>query len=87
MFKPSWATFSSTTGKLSGTPTAANVGSYKDIEIAVNNGLHAAVSRMFSIQVAAGRHLEHSAGDEHAAAAPPPSTGALTISGAPPVYR
>ena len=25
-YKPSWATFDSTTGKLSGTPTAANVG-------------------------------------------------------------
>ncbi len=26
--KPSWATFSTTTGKLSGTPTSANVGEY-----------------------------------------------------------
>ena len=31
VYKPSWATFSSTTGKLSGTPTAANVGKYSNI--------------------------------------------------------
>jgi hypothetical protein len=49
--KPSWATFSSTTGKLSGTPTSANVGKYSNIGIAVNDGINAAVLSSFSITV------------------------------------
>lgn len=76
--KPSWASFSGTTGKLSGTPTAANAGSYKDIEIAVNDGVSSAILRTFSIQVTAATGSS--------TPAPPPTTtgGALTISGTPP---
>ena len=51
VYKPSWATFSATTGKLSGTPTAANVGKYGNIGIAVNDGINAAVLSSFSITV------------------------------------
>jgi len=36
--RPSWATFSTTTGQLTGTPTAANVGSYANITISVSDG-------------------------------------------------
>ena len=53
VYKPSWATFSATTGKLSGTPTAANVGKYGNIGIAVNDGINAAVLSSFSITVQA----------------------------------
>jgi hypothetical protein len=41
--KPAWATFSSTTGKLSGTPSAANVGKYSNIVIAVYDGIGSAM--------------------------------------------
>ncbi|HEY0684288.1 MAG TPA: putative Ig domain-containing protein [Steroidobacter sp.] len=35
---PSWATFSTTTGRLSGTPSAANAGTYSNIIISVSDG-------------------------------------------------
>jgi hypothetical protein len=55
---PSWATFSTTTGRLSGTPTAANVGSYANIIITVSDGTAQASLPAFSIavnQIATGR--------------------------------
>jgi hypothetical protein len=36
--RPSWLTFSSATGVLSGTPTTANVGTYSNIQIRVSDG-------------------------------------------------
>jgi hypothetical protein len=36
--KPAWAAFSATTGALTGTPTASNVGSYPNITISVSDG-------------------------------------------------
>jgi hypothetical protein len=36
--RPSWATFSSSTGQLTGTPTAAHAGTYANIEIRVSDG-------------------------------------------------
>src|SRR2546422_133120 len=41
--KPSWATFSSSTGQLSGTPAAANVGTYSNIVISVSEDPSSAV--------------------------------------------
>ncbi len=40
--KPSWATFNSSTGRLSGTPTAADAGSYPGIVITVSDGTDSA---------------------------------------------
>ena len=37
--RPSWATFSTTTGQLSGTPAAANIGTYSNITIRVSDGI------------------------------------------------
>lgn len=51
--RPVWATFSSATGKLSGTPTAANVGSYANIVISVSDGKASAALAPFTITVAA----------------------------------
>lgn len=51
--KPSWATFNSTTGKLSGTPAAADVGAYKGIELAVTDGNAVTPLPAFTITVAA----------------------------------
>lgn len=51
--KPSWATFSTTNGRLSGTPSAANVGSYTGITIKVSDGKLTAALAAFSINVTA----------------------------------
>jgi hypothetical protein len=48
---PSWASFASSTGQLSGTPTAANVGSFWNIVISVSDGSRAASLPAFAIQV------------------------------------
>jgi hypothetical protein len=51
--KPSWAAFSVTTGKLSGTPTAANVGTTTNIRISVSDGKLSAALPAFSLAVTA----------------------------------
>ena len=49
--RPSWASFSTSTGRLSGTPTAANIGTFSNIVISVNDGTASAALPAFSIQV------------------------------------
>jgi hypothetical protein len=49
--RPSWASFSTTTGRLSGTPTSANIGTFSNIVISVNDGQVSAALPAFSIQV------------------------------------
>jgi len=49
--KPSWASFSATTGRLSGTPAAANVGTSARITISVSDGVASASLASFTIQV------------------------------------
>lgn len=49
---PSWASFNSSTGKLSGTPQAGNAGTYANIVISVNDGRASASLPAFSITVA-----------------------------------
>jgi hypothetical protein len=51
--KPSWATFSTATGKLYGTPTTAQVGSYGSIAIKVSDGKVSASLPAFAINVTA----------------------------------
>jgi len=70
--QPSWATFSSSNGQLSGTPTAANVGTYSSIVIAVSDGYRTATLPAFSVSVSA------------AAAPVPAPTPPPVISGTPP---
>ena len=52
--KPGWLNFNHTTGQLSGTPTAANVGQYTHIGITVSDGYHQAALTSFSITVNSG---------------------------------
>lgn len=52
--RPSWATFSSATGKLTGTPTAAHVGTYANIEIRVSDGRTSRGLPLFTITVTGG---------------------------------
>jgi len=50
--KPAWAAFDAASGMLSGTPIAANVGTYAQISISVSDGVAAASLAPFSISVA-----------------------------------
>jgi len=49
--RPAWASFSSSTGRLSGTPPSASVGEYVDIRISVSDGRATATLAPFSISV------------------------------------
>ena len=49
--RPSWATFSPTTGRLSGTPTASQTGTYGNIVISVTDGKVTRSLSAFSISV------------------------------------
>ena len=51
--KPSWAVFSTTTGRLSGTPSSANLGTFSNIVIRVSDGSASASLPAFSITVRA----------------------------------
>jgi hypothetical protein len=48
---PGWATINSATGRIAGTPTAANVGTYGNIRVSVSDGALTASLSAFSIQV------------------------------------
>jgi len=65
---PSWATFNTSSGQLSGTPSAGSVGTYPNIVIAASDGRTSAVLPAFTVHVLAS-----------AVSIPPP-----TISGVPP---
>jgi hypothetical protein len=66
--KPVWATFSPTTGLLSGTPTTTQTGTYSGIAISVTDGTRSAALPAFSIAVAASS----------AGTGPPSGTATLT---------
>ena len=70
---PPWATFSTSSGQLSGTPSATDVGPYSNIVIAVSDGYRTATLPAFTVQVLSGT-----------TSPPPPPPPAPTISGTPP---
>ena len=49
--QPAWAKFDATTGTLSGTPAAANVGTYAQVSITVSDGVSSASLAPFSVKV------------------------------------
>lgn len=49
--RPAWASFSASTGRLSGTPSSAAVGEYTDIRISVSDGSASATLAPFAITV------------------------------------
>lgn len=51
--KPNWATFNTSTGKLSGTPDADDVGSHEEIQISVSDGESTVSLAQFAINVVA----------------------------------
>jgi len=58
---PSWATFSAQTGRISGTPTSAQVGSYGDITVTVSDGKASTTVGPFTITVSAVANASGSA--------------------------
>jgi hypothetical protein len=68
---PTWATFTSATGQLSGTPTTANIGTSSNIIISVSDGTATTALPAFAVQVVA-------------APTTPPVNRPPTISGTPP---
>jgi Putative Ig domain len=52
--KPSWLVFNTSSGRLSATPTAANIGTYNNIVIRVSDGSSTASLPAFSIRVGSG---------------------------------
>jgi hypothetical protein len=51
--KPAWAGFNTTNGRLSGTPAAADVGTYQNIVISASNSVGTTSLSAFSIEVVA----------------------------------
>lgn len=49
--RPSWATFNTSTGQLTGTPSASHVGAYSNVTISVSDGRATASLAAFSITV------------------------------------
>jgi hypothetical protein len=49
--KPAWATFNTATGRLSGTPSASDVGTYSNISISVSDGAASTALSPFAIAV------------------------------------
>jgi hypothetical protein len=70
--KPSWATFSTQNGNLSGTPTSSNVGTTANVTITVSDGKTSTSMTPFSIAVNS---------------APPASTGTVTLDWTPPTQN
>ena len=70
---PKWATFDTTSGLLTGTPTSSDVGSYQSITISVADGKAVAQLTPFTITVTAP------------SAPPPPTNSPPTITGTPAV--
>ncbi len=73
--KPSWASFDSKTGKLSGTPGAGDVRVYQNIQMAVTDGTSWATLFPFSITVAP------------ASASTPASSSTVSLSWTPPTQN
>ncbi|HNR23495.1 MAG TPA: putative Ig domain-containing protein [Steroidobacteraceae bacterium] len=70
--RPAWATFSSSTGRLSGTPSVAGV--TQGVRIAVTDGTNSVSLPAFNLTVSAGT-------------APPPVVGSATLNWQPPTER
>lgn len=71
--RPAWATFSTSTGRLSGTPSSSHVGTFSNIRISVSDGVNTTSLPVFSITVRSGSTA--------------PSTGAATLHWTPPTQN
>ena len=81
--KPSWATFDTKYGHLYGVPTAANVGTYKNIVISASDGVSNASLPAFSITVT-GPGSSSGSGSSGGSTT---TTGAATVNWHPPTQN
>jgi Putative Ig domain len=81
---PTWATFSSSTGQLTGTPGTASIGTYANIVIAVSDGRRTATLSPFTVQVLATAGAPAPPPPVIPPPAPPPPVPPPVISGTPP---
>ena len=68
--KPAWASFSTSSGRLNGTPATSNVGNFANIVISVSDGRASASLPAFAINVQAPANraptiTRHAAGQRH----------------------
>jgi hypothetical protein len=75
--KPAWASFSASTGQLSGVPAATNAGAFPGITISVSDGKTSTALASFSITVTT----------PSAGAAPTAGTGSVSLSWMPPTQN
>lgn len=75
--KPAWAQFNVATGVLSGTPDAADVGSYPDIVIAVSDGKATAILQSFTLEVSAASVVGGNGGGNGSGSSSPNGTARL----------
>jgi hypothetical protein len=80
--RPAWATFSSSTGQLTGTPTS--VGTYASIVIAASDGTTTATLSPFTVQVLAAAGASAPPPPAPPPPTPPPPAPAPVLSGTPP---
>ncbi len=82
--KPAWAAFDGATGRLSGAPAAANVGTYSNIVITAYDGYYHASLPAFSIVVQPAAATPAPAPAPQPTSPPPVTTGSATLSWVPP---
>jgi nitrite reductase/ring-hydroxylating ferredoxin subunit len=80
---PSWASFSTATGALTGTPSSAQAGTYSNIMISVSDGTTSVALAAFTITVQAPSTTAPTTSGTPATTAQAPFTTAPTISGTP----
>jgi hypothetical protein len=71
--KPAWATFNSATGRLYGTPSASNIGTYRWVQVAASCGGYTSWLSAYTITVSASSTT--------------PTTGSVTVSWMPPTQN
>jgi hypothetical protein len=85
--KPSWASFNSTTGLLSGTPTALNVGTYSNIVITAYDGYSKVVLPAFNILVQKSGSNPLGSAPAAGSGTTTTTTGSATLSWTPPTQN
>jgi nitrite reductase/ring-hydroxylating ferredoxin subunit len=80
---PSWASFSTATGTLTGTPSSAQAGTYSNITISVSDGTSSVALAAFTITVQAPSTTAPITSGTPATTVQAPSTTAPTIGGTP----
>lgn len=82
--KPAWMTLDIATGKLSGTPTAGNVGTYANIVETVSDGYKSAALKAFTVAVGASTAQATGSTSTSTSTAPPAAVTSVSLQWQPP---